>query len=267
MRVGFYQFSPEFGTPDANRERIASVLADIEADLVVFPELATSGYLFTSSEELTELAEPIPGPTTELLQRIARERGVFITVGLPERDGDRFYNSAVLVGPSGTIAHYRKAHLFFEEKLYFQPGETPFPLGDVKGVRVGLLICYDHMFPEAARTLALRGAQVIVHPSNLVMPGRGQLTTRVRALENRVFWVLANRWGVEERGSKKLGYTGKSQIVAPDGSVLAEAPAEGDALKVVEIDPSQALDKHLTPWNDLFEDRRPDLYRLGRPSG
>ncbi len=262
MRVGFYQFSPEFGAPDANRERIASVLADTEADLVVFPELATSGYLFTSKEELAEAAEPIPGPTTGLLQRVAEEREVFAVVGLPERDGERFYNSAVLVGPGGVLTRYRKAHLFFEEKLYFQPGNTPFPLCEVRGVTIGLLICYDHMFPEAARTLALQGAQVIAHPSNLVMPGRGQLTTRVRAMENRVFWVLANRWGVEERGAKKLRYTGESHVVSPEGAVLAKAPAEGDALEVVEIDPAQTLDKRVTKLNDLFEDRRPDLYRV-----
>lgn len=262
MRVGFYQFAPEFGAVEFNRERIASVLSEAGVDLLVFPELATSGYLITSKEELRGLAEPIPGPTTELLQQIAREREIFAAVGIPERDGDAFYNSAVLVGPSGIIAHYRKAHLFFEEKLYFRPGDTPFPLCEAKGVQVGLLICYDHMFPEAARTLALQGAQVIAHPSNLVMPGKGQLTTRVRAMENRVFWVLANRWGVEERGGKRLSYTGESRIVAPDGSVLAQAPSEGDALEVVEIDPAQARDKHVTQLNDLFEDRRPELYRL-----
>ena len=262
MRVGFYQFAPEFGAVELNRDRIASVLSGADADLLVFPELATSGYLLTSKEELAELAEPIPGPTTELLERIAREREIFAAVGLPERDGDAFYNSAVMVGPKGVMAHYRKAHLFFEEKLYFRPGDTPFPLCEVKGVKVGLLICYDHMFPEAARTLALQGAQLIVHPSNLVMPGKGQLTTRVRAMENRLFWVLANRWGIEERGAKKLSYTGASQIVAPDGSLLARAPAEGDALEIAEIDPAQALDKRVTKLNDLFEDRRPELYRL-----
>ena len=262
MRIGFYQFAPEFGAVEFNREHIASVLSEADADLLVFPELATSGYLITSKEELAELAEPIPGPTTELLQRIAAQREVFAAVGLPERDGDVFYNSAVLVGPEGVIAHYRKAHLFFEEKLYFRPGDTPFPLCEIKGVQVGLLICYDHMFPEAARTLALKGAQLIVHPSNLVMPGKGQLTTRVRAVENRVFWVLANRWGEEERSSKKLSYTGESRIVAPDGAVLAQAPAEGDALEIVEVDPAEALDKHVTKLNDLFEDRRPDLYQV-----
>ena len=262
MRIGFYQFSPVFGDVQANHSKIASALEDASVDLLMLPELATSGYLFTSREEVEKLAEPIPGPTTEFLRQIAREREMHIVVGLPERDGDALYNSAALVSPQGIVTHYRKAHLFYEEKLYFQPGDTGFPVVDIEGVKVGLLICYDHMFPEAARTLTLQGAQIIRHPSNLVMPGKGQFTSRVRALENRVFWVLANRWGVEERGGKRLHYTGESQIVSPDGSLLAEAPCEGDALEIVEIDPPQALDKHVTKLNDLFEDRRPDLYAL-----
>jgi len=262
MRIGFYQFSPVFGDVEANRGKIAEVLKGAQADLLVLPELATSGYLFTGREEVEALAEPIPGPTTEFLQQIARESGMHIVIGLPERSGDALYNSAALVGPQGVVAHYRKAHLFYEEKLYFQPGDTDFPICKVRDAKVGLLICYDHMFPEASRTLALQGVQLIVHPSNLVMPGKGQFTSSVRALENRVFWALANRWGTEERGDRRLQYTGESQIVAPDGSLLVEAPSEGDALRIVEIDPSQALDKHVTKLNDLFEDRRPDLYEL-----
>lgn len=266
MRVGFYQFAPVLGDVEANRRAIRRALAhpDAEGALIVLPELATSGYLFTSREALRRVAEPVPGPTTALLQEIARARGSHIVVGLPELDRrtGKLYNSVVLVGPEGVLAHYRKAHLFNEEKLLFERGDTPFPLCAIGGVRVGLLICFDHYFPEAARTLALRGAQIVCHPSNLVLPGRGQLTSRVRALENRVFWVLANRWGREEQNGKALSYTGESQIVAPDGTVLAKAPPEGDALNVVEVDPAQALDKRVTEHNDLFGDRRPDLYEL-----
>ncbi len=262
MHVGFYQFSPVLGDVQFNLQKIREVLKSAQADLIVLPELATSGYLFVSREEVEALAEPIPGPTTEFLQRIASKRDLHVVIGLPERDGDGLYNSAVLVGPEGLVAYYRKAHLFYEEKLYFQPGNTGFPVCEVKGAKVGLLICFDHMFPEAARTLALQGAQIICHPSNLVLPEKGQLTTRVRAMENRVFWVLANRYGTEERGGKQLSYTGESQIVAPDGSVLAKAPPQGDALQIVELDPTQALDKHVTKLNDLFGDRRPELYEL-----
>jgi predicted amidohydrolase len=262
MHIGFYQFAPVFGDVAGNHAKIVEALQGAQNALIVLPELATSGYLFLSREEVAELAEPIPGPTTELLGEIARERELYIALGLPERSGDALYNSAVLLGPEGIVAHYRKAHLFYEEKRYFQAGDTPFPLCEIKGVKVGLLICFDHIFPEAARTLALKGAQIIAHPSDLVLPGTGQLTTRVRAMENRIFWVLANRYGKEERGGKHLTYTGESQIIAPDGTILAKAPPEGDALNIVEIDPKEALDKHITVMNDLFEDLRPELYKL-----
>jgi predicted amidohydrolase len=125
-----------------------------------------------------------------------------------------------------------------------------------------MLVCFDHYFPEAARSLALAGAQIICHPSNLVL-AVAQRTTVVRALENRVFWVLANRTGVEELGRKRLAFTGRSQIVAPDGTVLARADSAREQLTVVEIDPTQALDKRATARNDLLADRRTELYRLG----
>ncbi|MFN4218632.1 MAG: nitrilase-related carbon-nitrogen hydrolase, partial [Candidatus Bipolaricaulia bacterium] len=114
--------------------------------------------------------------------------------------------------------------------------------------------------PEATRVLALQGVQIICHPSNLVLPGKGQQITRVRAMENRIFWVLANRYGGEERGGKKLAFTGASQIVAPNGELLAQAPPDGEALQIVEISPAEADDKKVTAMNDLFADRRPEMY-------
>jgi len=156
---------------------------------------------------------------------------------------------------------YRKVHLFDEEKLYFAPGDRGFPLFDIQGVKVGLLVCFDHFFPEAARTLALQGAQIICHPSNLVLPEYGQLTTRVRSIENRVFWILANRHGTECRGGKTLTYTGSSQITAENGEVLVRADERGDSLTVVEVDPERGKNKRVTERNDLFADRRVELYR------
>ncbi len=262
MRIGYYQFAPEFGDVETNLMHIALALENVDADLLVLPELATSGYLFISREEVNAVAEPIPGPTTEFLHRLAEKRHCHLVVGLVERVDGEFFNSAVLIGPRGLVGVYRKLHLFNEEKYYFQPGDLGCPVFDVTGVKVGLLVCFDHLFPEAARTLALRGAQIVCHPSNLVLPEYGQLTTRVRSIENRVFWILANRCGAEHRGGKKLVYTGCSQIAAPDGSILIKASAREEALSVVEIDPSQACNKHVTPLNDLFADRRPEAYEL-----
>jgi predicted amidohydrolase len=212
------------------------------------------------------LSETLPGPSTQLLEQACRQTGGRIVLGIAEKAADGYYNSAALVGPDGVEGVYRKAHLFGEEKLHFTPGRTGFPLFSVRvdgeEVRLGMLVCFDHFFPEAARSLALGGAQLICHPSNLVLPEYAQLSSRVRSIENRVFWVLANRYGTEDRGGKAMAFTGASQITAPDGKVLVRAPASGDALEVVEIDPAQADNKKVTGRNDLWEDRRPELYRL-----
>jgi predicted amidohydrolase len=266
IRVGFYQFCPTFGDVRANLHKIAEAIENTKADILVLPELCTTGYLFTSHDEVNELSEPIPGPTTLFLENLTRRKHVWLVLGMAEcvgadgRSPLRCYNSAVLIGPDGLKAVYRKAHLFLEEKLYFSPGDTPFRVYDLGIARVGMLVCFDHFFPEATRALALHGAQIICHPSNLVLPGKGQQITRVRAMENRIFWVLANRYGTEERNGKKLTYTGASQIIAPDGEIVAQAPPDEESLQIVEISPSAADDKHVTAMNDLFQDRRPELY-------
>lgn len=262
LRLGVFQFAPRFGELEANLQTLEALAAVVEADLLVAPELALSGYLFRAREEVERLSEPVPGPSTERLAAALRGSGARLVVGLAERSGGRLYNSAVLVGPRGVEGVYRKAHLFNEEKLYFSRGEEGFPLFDVEGVPVGLLVCFDHMFPEAARTLALAGAQIVCHPSNLVLPEYGQLTTRVRAIENRVFWALCNRHGVETRGESTLRFTGASQITGPDGKVLVRAPEAEDALLVVEIQPQRATNKRVAEHNDLLADRRPEIYRL-----
>ena len=262
MRIGYYQFSPEFGRVEENTEKLADTLRSAKADLIVAPELATSGYLFTSVEELFGYAEPVPGPSTEKLTDAARESGCAMVFGMPELSGDTVYNSAVFVTPDGVEYVYRKIHLFNTEKLYFARGDRGLKVVDYKNARVGLLVCFDHMFPEAARTLALKGAEVICHPSNLVLPKLGQLTTRVRAVENKVYWILANRYGTERKKDKELTYTGKSQIISPDGAILASAEESRDELKIVEINPASARSKKIAFYNDLFKDRRTDIYEI-----
>jgi predicted amidohydrolase len=263
-RVGYFQFEPVFGDRDGNLGRIRRALAEARADLIVLPELCTSGYIFASREEVEHLAEPIPGgPTTRALEEIAGERNLVLVAGLAERDGDRFYNSAVLVSPKGFVGRYRKVHLFDRETLWFEPGNEGFRVHEVDGVRLGVLICFDWRFPEAARTLALQGADILCHPSNLVRPWC-QDAMVTRSIENRVFSITANRTGEELRDGYGLRFTGKSQIVSARGEVLARAPAERDALEIVGISPEEARDKRLNDRNDLFASRRPEAYRLGR---
>ncbi|RKX76946.1 MAG: acyltransferase [Spirochaetes bacterium] len=273
MKVGFFQFYPLFGKVKNNLDYIYNGIAGYirenpynKPDLLVLPELATSGYQFTSREDIEKLAEPVPGPSTDMLQGICEEYDLRIVTGIAEKSGksdSKIYNSGVLIGPKNVEGVYRKAHLFFEEKYYFSPGDSGFPVFDIHGTKVGILVCFDHIFPEAARSIALAGAQVVCHPSNLVLRGTAQLTTRVRSIENRIFWILCNRWGEEQRKEgKKLHFTGCSQITSPRGEILADAKESEDSLRVVEIDPSEAIDKHVTELNDLFKDRRPEIYTM-----
>ncbi len=262
MKVGYFQFDALFGEVKRNLDRVAQRLERVDCDVMVLPELFASGYQFVSREEVAELAEPIPdGPTTQRLVEIARARRMHLVAGLPERGQDGCYNSAVVVGPGGVLGVYRKTHLFFEETLFFKPGDTGFRVWDLPGAKVGVMICFDWYYPEAARTLALQGADIICHPSNLVLPNCPD-SMPTRCLENRVFAITANRIGVEARGGKPpLTFIGNSEVVSPKGQILQRAPREQEEVAVVEIDPAAARNKHLTPYNDLLADRRPEFYR------
>jgi predicted amidohydrolase len=261
IRVGYFQFAPAFGEAKRNLDYLSAKLEKVEADLLVVPELCTSGYQFISKAEVEALAEPIPdGPTTRRLLEVARLRQLHVVAGLAERSGDRYFNSAILVGPSGVIGLYRKTHLFFEETLYFSPGDTGFTVWDIGGVTLGVMICFDWFYPEAARTLALKGADIICHPANLVLPHCPDAMV-TRCLENRTFAIVANRIGFEQRGGKeRLTYQGQSEVITPRGKILHRAPVDREELAIVEIDPLEARDKAVTQYNDLLRDRRPQYY-------
>jgi predicted amidohydrolase len=262
MRVGYFQFAPQFGEVAHNLDKVVATLDRVEADLIVLPELCASGYQFTSQQEAFTSSESVPdGPTTQRLIDLAKRRKMVIVAGLPERAGAFCYNSAVVVGPSGFIGCYRKTHLFFEETLFFTPGDTGFQVWDIGPAKIGVMICFDWYYPEAARTLALKGAEIICHPSNLVLPDCPD-SMPVRCRENRVFAITSNRTGSESRGGKdQLTFIGNSEVVAPKGAILHRAPRDQDELYIVEIDPADARNKALTPYNDLLRDRRESLYR------
>jgi 5-aminopentanamidase len=261
MKAGFYQFNPVFGEKRKNIARVADALIDTKAELMVLPEFFATGYQFISKDEVVRLAEPIPdGYTTGALIDLSRKHGMFIVAGLPEKDGSRFYNSAVFTGPDGIIGLYRKTHLFFEEKLWFSPGDTGLKIFPTEIGRIGIMICFDWFFPESMRVLALQGAEVIAHPANLVLP-YCPIAMPTRCLENRVYAVTANRTGSEQRKEgPALAFIGRSQVVAPDGTVCAQAPGAHESLMVVDIDPIRARNKSINSHNDLFNDRRPEMY-------
>jgi predicted amidohydrolase len=261
MQVGFIQFKVLFGQKKENIEKVADFILKKKAELLVLPELFNSGYLFCSLRELHALAEPVPdGRTSRTLIQLARDHHVFIVAGLPERAGMNYYNSAILVGPNGFIGCYRKIHLFDTEKAFFSPGDRGFAVYDIGMAKIGMMICFDWIFPEAARTLALRGAEIICHPSNLVLP-YCQKTMLTRSLENAVYSITANRIGTEQNEGKVLTFTGYSQIVSPKGEVLASA-AHDEKTMTVDIAPLLARDKKITANNDRFGDRRSEFYEI-----
>jgi predicted amidohydrolase len=264
MKAGFYQFSPVFGRVGENLDKVEDVLGRTQADLIVLPELFTTGYQFVSRQETASLAEAVPeGLTTRRLVGISRLKNLYIVAGIAEACGKKLYNSAVVTGPDGFIGVYRKTHLYNSEKLFFDPGDTGFKVWDTPRGRVGVMICFDWFFPESARSLALLGADVIAHPANLVMPFWPN-AVHVRALENRLYIVTADRTGVEDRqrGGGALNFIGQSVIASPRGEVLCRASQDGDELVVTELDISLAKNKNLNELNDIFADRRPDLYSL-----
>jgi predicted amidohydrolase len=260
MKAGFVQFRPVFGDVAANLSTMKRLIAAADADLLVLPELATTGYTFTSPAELARIAEPFENSSSlDELAALAREKQCGLVVGFGEINRGILYNSSALLRPDGSRELYRKIHLFGAENLFFKPGDIPFAVHELNGVRLGMMICFDWFFPESARVLALGGADIICHPVNFVLPW-GQRSMIVRSLENRVFSITANRYGTENRGEYSFTFTGASQIVSPMGEALACAPADEDSVVVVEIDPESARNKRLNRFVDLFESRRPEFY-------
>lgn len=258
LKVGFLQTSPKFGEVAGN---INAALKGVErlakkgAKLVVLPELFNTGYQFKDKREARSLAEDtLKGYTVARLMEMATSLNIHIVAGLPELSRGKLYNSSVLVGPKGVKGTYRKLHLFSNEKNIFSPGTKAPEVYRVGLARVGMMICFDWLFPEVASSLAVGGADIICHPSNLVLP-HCPAAMPTRAIENRVFAITANRVGVEERRkNEKLTFIGKSQVVAPSGEVLVRAPSARAAFGLVDIDFKKARDKRITPYNDIFKD-------------
>ncbi len=266
IRAGFVQTHPRLGRIAQNVASALRLADRARADLLVFPELFNTAYLLGSRRAALAAAERIPdGPTCKALAEFCAARRTFVVAGLAESataigtKRRRIYNTAVLFGPRGFIGKYRKIHLFWNEKDWFDAGDVPFKVFDVGFARLGLMICFDWIFPEAARTLALAGADILCHPSNLVLP-YCQDAMRTRSLENRVFTITANRIGCEGAGRNRLVFTGGSQVTNPFGKRLLSAPRDGESILTVAIDPRAARNKFATPRNSVLADRRPKMY-------
>jgi predicted amidohydrolase len=262
MRIACSQFAPVFGDLTANTNRIVSQIASIDADVIVFPELATSGYFHVGTDEVSRIAEPLDGLHVQRIISAAINAGKVVVCGFAEHDGTEFYNSAFIAGKGLDKPHvYRKTHLFYKETLGFSPGNTGFFVTYLPHLdcHLGTMICYDWRFPESARTLALKGADVIVCPSNLVTHV-WRMAMPVRAFENKVYLAVANRTGAEHNAGEDVHFNGQTAIYSYTGTVLVDASATDDAVVIAEIDPSETRSKSFNSINDIMKDRREEWY-------
>jgi len=251
MRVGFVQLNSKLLDVEGNVDASLRLIGRKRTDLIVLPELFNTGYNFRNRGEVAGVAEPVPeGATTQALKEFSKRDGAMVVAGVAERKGRSLYNSAVVLKDGKYMGTYRKVHLFHNEKKFFKPGLEFKVFG-----KVGVMECFDWYFPESARSLMLKGAEVIAHPSNLVLSNCPE-AMKTRALENRVYAVTADRVGME-RG---LRYTGQSEIVDPRGRIIYRASATKEECVVRKIDLAMARNKNVTPRNNLLTDRVPKAY-------
>lgn len=269
IRIAAAQMDIVFANREANLTRMMALTqaaASEGAALVVFPECALTGYCFGTLEEARPHAETIPGNATQRMTQVCQASNCHVVFGMLEADGERLFNACVLVGPTGVVGSYRKVHLpFLGIDRFVTPGDRPFAVHDIGGLRVGMNICYDGSFPESARIMTLQGADLIVLPTNWP-PGSECMAgcvVNARAMENHIYYLAVNRVGTEGG----FRFIGASKICAPGGQVLADAPHERETILWASIDVDLARNKQQVRVPGLHEinrirDRRPDLYGL-----
>ena len=251
------------------QRNLEKILANLEtaaragAGIVVFPECALTGYCFAHREEAEPVAEPVPGTSSEKLAAAAKSLDCTAIVGLLERDGDRIYNSSVVVTPQGIAGTYRKLHLpYLGIDRFVTPGDRPFHAFETLRGKIGINICFDCSFPEAGRVLKLKGVQLLAIPTNWPLGSDSwQHTPKVRATENHFHVAVADRVG-EERGFR---FSGHSQIVDFTGKVHAEAGETEETILLAELDLAGADRNRVVrvpgQWEfDRLAARRPEMY-------
>jgi 5-aminopentanamidase len=272
VRVACAQVAPTVGDLEGNR-RLARMAVrealEAGARVVVLPELVTSGYVFESVEEARSCAEAADGPSLRSWSEEAAAVDAVVVGGFCELGaGGILYNSAAVVDGSGVLAVYRKIHLWDREQIFFEAGSEPAPVVDTGVARIGVGVCYDLDFPELARGLALAGADLVVLPANFPLHPRPEgerpievINAMATAYSNRVFVAVCDRTG-PERG---VEWVGGSVICDELGWPLAgPPPGFGAGLLVADCDFARAREKAWNERNDIFGDRRPELYRLDR---
>lgn len=267
VAVACCQLAPRIGEPEANRARTREAIVEAAgggAQIVVLPELANSGYVFADVDEARAGAEPLDGPTVADWEALARRHDLVIVGGLCEDDGAHLRNTAVIVDPTGIRAVYRKAHLWDREELFFEPGAEHPPAVETKHGRIGTMICYDLEFPEWVRLAGLAGTELLCAPTNWPREPRPAAERPVEvvrvqagASSNRMFIAACDRCGAE-RG---VDWVAGTVVVGPDGFPLAgPVCADRPMTLLTRCDLAQARVKGISRRNDVFADRRPELY-------
>lgn len=256
--VSVIQFQPAFAEPEENIRRLKPLFDRVQdSRLVILPELSNSGYNFKGYEEAFLNAEAIgkEGVFQDFLIAQAKAKNFYIVSGINEREGDKLFNTAILVGSEGVIGKYRKAHLFMNEKDIFQKGNTGFSVFDLGGFKIGIMICFDYLFPEPWRIMAQKGADLICHPSNLLTMNAHRCLPGL-SLMNRVFIATSNRIGTEG----DITFSGLSVFTDPSGSITKMASPDKTEIITTEIDTELSGNKMITSRNHVFNDRLPEMY-------
>jgi predicted amidohydrolase len=237
MKIGFFQYNVIWRNRDANLSYIREKIKGSTFDLLVLPEFFTSGYAFDSKDELIPFSENLKDSyTVKYLSELMKDYGGYITGTIPELCGNLLCNTSILVGVKGLVAYYRKIHLPDYEKRAFAAGNKAVS-SDCGGAKVGLTICFDAWFAPLSSKLKLQGVDIICHSACF----GGEITPTIipiRALENQSFYVSCNRIGTELFNGEPDSYRGESQIVSPDGKILAEAGRE-ESLTIIDVDLSE----------------------------
>jgi len=263
INIALAQIKCDLGDKEKNIEKMENYVnkaSEKGAQLVIFPEMSLTGY--TIRDLVYELAESVPGKSTAKLEKVTKEKGVYMVFGMPERSeksSDVIYNTAVLLGPEGYVGKYRKMHLpthsVFEEKRYFRLGYED-PVFHTSIGKLGLIICYDVFFPETTRLLKFQGAELVIciSASPAVRRNFFETLTAARAMENVVFFAYVNLVGIEDG----LEFWGGSRLISPSGKILTKAKYNEEDLAIGQVNYSSLNRAGI--FVPTTRDARPELF-------
>ena len=258
LKLAQIQFAPQLGGLQNNLNKVERLIGEAEsADFIILPELANSGYNFSERKHAMALASTVErSDFVEMLREKSRMQNQYIVSGFHEKEGRELFNTSLFISPNGEIGKYRKIHLFMNEKQIFSKGNLGLPIFQTDDFTMGMLICFDYLFPEIWRIMALKEVEFIAHPSNLVTDKAFKVVPAQAAI-NRFFIFTTNRIGTE----RDISFSGKTFAVNPEGDVISEASPDKEEILNTKFKPSLAHNKMITEKNHVLYDRFPNEYR------